>query len=568
MLTQLYIKNFALIEELSIEFSPGLTIITGETGAGKSILIGALGQVLGARTNADFVRSGSKKAVIEATLLPENPELIRPLLAEAGIESDDELILRREIPSKGQARCFINDSPCTLQVLKQAGDLLIDLHGQHEHQLLLHSEMHISLLDDYAELAPLLASYREVRAELNAAQKKLSQLQADADRNREKRSMLEYRLDELTSLDLKEGEAGEIDNEIVLLENAETLHTLGAGLSELLYDGEASAFVQLSDAVHRFERLAEIDATLSPLIEEIRSAAGIVEELSRSVRNYSENIEFNPERLEELRERQHLLQRAAKKHGRSVEELLELKKDIADELAAEENLPERTEELEKQVSSLRKQLSELAAGLSSQRKRTAAELEGAIVGELAVLGIPDCVFRVLLTKESSPEGDILLDGTRFKAFDNGCDRVEFLISTNPGEEPRPLAKIASGGEISRVMLAMKSVLARSARLPILIFDEIDTGISGAVASAVGKSLKRLSATHQILSITHLPQIAAMADRHLCVEKSVRDDRTASSVRQLDEREHIEAVASLFSGRERSESSLQVAAELVEEAKAL
>ncbi|ASQ91041.1 DNA repair protein RecN [Prosthecochloris sp. GSB1] len=568
MLTQLYIKNFALIEELSIAFAPGLTIITGETGAGKSILIGALGQVLGARASADFVRSGSKKAVIEATLVPERPEVILPLLAEAGIDPAEELILRREIPVNGQSRCFINDSPCTLQVLKQAGDLLIDLHGQHEHQMLLHPEMHVSLLDDYAGLAPLLTSYREVRAELNATRKKLSRLRADADRIRDKRSMLEYRLEELTSLDLREGEAGEIENEIVLLENAETLHTLSSGLSKLLYDDETSAFVQLSEAVHRFDRLAEIDGTFSVLLEEIRNAAGIVEELSRSVRGYSENIEFNPERLEELRERQHLLQRTAKKHGRSVEGLVELRNDIADELAAEENLPERTEELEQLSATLRQQLSELAESLSSDRKHAAAELEESVVSELAVLGIPDCIFRVLLTKEASLEGDILLDGACFNAFDNGCDRVEFLISTNPGEEPRPLAKIASGGEISRVMLAMKSVLARSARLPILIFDEIDTGISGAIASAVGKSLKRLSATHQILSITHLPQIAAMADRHLCVEKAVRGDRTTSSVRQLDEGEHIEAVASLFSGRERSESSLQVAAELVEQAKAL
>ncbi len=568
MLNQLYIKNFALIEELTIEFTPGLTIITGETGAGKSILIGALGLVLGARSSSDLVRSGSSKAVIEAILLPENPATITRLLDSADIEHGEEIILRREISSKGQSRCFVNDSPCTLQVLKQAGDLLIDLHGQHEHQLLLHPETHIALLDDYAALGSLADSYRETRKRLTGRRKELDALLADVEHIREKRSLLEYQFEELETLDLQPGEAEETEQEIVLLENAETLYTLGAELGELLYDDERSAFVQLSDAIHRFERLAGIDRTFGPLLEEIRNATGIVEELSRSLRNYSDRIEFNQERLDELRERQLLLQRTGKKYGRSIDELIAFKEEIADELAMQDNLSSRTEELENGIANLRKELSEHAKKLSAGRAEASGKLERAVVAELSALGIPDAVFTIRSTRETSEEGDITIDGERFSAFENGCDRVEFLISANPGEPPKPLARIASGGEISRIMLALKSVLANSTRLPILVFDEIDTGISGRIAEAVGRTLRLLAKSHQIISITHLPQIAAMADSHLSVEKAVRGERTATGVRTLDEKEHVDAVAALFSGQEKSESSLRVAAELVERAKGI
>ena len=568
MLNQLYIRNFALIEELTIEFTPGLTIITGETGAGKSILIGALGLVLGARANTDLVRSGSNKAVIEAILLPENPARIARLLDSADIEHGEEIILRREISSKGQSRCFVNDSPCTLQVLKQAGDLLIDLHGQHEHQLLLRPETHISLLDDYAGLGRLADSYREVRKRLTGRRKELEVLLADSERIREKRSLLEYQLGELEALDLQPGEAEETEQEIVLLENAETLYTLGAELGDLLYDGERSAFVQLTDAAHRFERLAGIDRTFGPLLEEIRNATGIVEELSRSLRSYSDRIEFNQERLDELRQRQLLLQRPGKKYGRSFDELIAFKEEIAGELAMQDNLSSRTEELENGIASLRKELSGHAAKLSAGRAEASGKLERAVVAELSALGIPNAVFTIHVTREPSEEGDVTVDGERCSAFENGCDRVEFLISANPGEPPKPLARTASGGEISRIMLALKSVLAHSTRLPILVFDEIDTGISGRIAEAVGKSLRLLAKSHQIVSITHLPQIAAMADRHLSVEKAVCGERTATGVRALDEKEHVEAVAALFSGREKSESSLRVAAELVEQAKGI
>ena len=567
MLTNLYIKNFALIEELSIEFSKGLTIITGETGAGKSILIGALNQVLGIRANSDLVRSGSSKAIVEAALTPENTQRrLDIILEQAGIDPGKELFLRREISAKGQSRCFINDSPCTLQVLKQVGDLLIDLHGQHEHQLLLHPETHVSMLDGFGQLESRIESYQKAYAHLKQRRKELERLAADADRIKEKRELLEYQLKELESLDLKKGENVELEEEITLHENSETRFSLCAVINEQLYDTERSAFVQLSEAVQQLGRLAAIDKGFSVHLEDAESAKSLVEELSRTIRNYSESIEFNPEHLDTLRERQMQLQRARKKYGKTIEELIDLKQNIAEELSLENNLSDRTEQISEEISALGKELSEHAAELSSKRRNTADKLEQAIAHELRSLGISHGLFSAGITHETSENGDIFFEGQRYTAFENGYDRIEFFLSTNIGESPKPLARIASGGEISRVMLAMKSVLAENTQLPILIFDEIDTGISGKIADAVGRSLRNLSRTHQIISITHLPQIAAMADHHLSVEKTVQDGRTITTVKPLDKKEHIAAVANLISGRQRSESTLRAAAELIEHAK--
>lgn len=566
MLTNLYIKNFALIEELSIEFSKGLTIITGETGAGKSILIGALNQVLGMRANSDLVRSGSSKAIIEAVMVPENLHRLSPILEEAEIDQGQEILLRREISAKGQSRCFINDSPCTLQVLKHVGDLLIDLHGQHEHQFLLHPETHVSMLDEFGQLAERVESYQKVYAHLRQRRKELERVVADTDRIQEKRDLLEYQLKELESLDLKKGESTELEEEIRLHENSETRFSLCAIINEQLYDTERSAFVQLSEAVQQLGSLAAIDKSFHPHLEDAESAKSVVEELSRTVRSYSERIEFNPEHLEVLRERQMQLQRVTKKYGKTIEELIDLEENIISELSLENNLCERNEQIRKEIASLETELSEHAAEISSERLKTAELLEKSIVGELRKLGIPHGVFSVGIGQDLSENGDISIEEKRYTAYDNGYDRIEFLLSTNIGESPKPLAKIASGGEISRVMLAMKSILAENTQLPILVFDEIDTGISGRVADAVGRSLRNLSRTHQIISITHLAQIAAMADSHLSVEKTVENERTLTKVRPLDGAEHIEAVANLISGKQRSESSLRAAEELIEHAK--
>ena len=563
MLNTLYVRDFALIDELSASFAPGLSIITGETGAGKSILMGALNMVLGERASAELVRSGATKAVIEATFTSDHYEVVAAMLDSAGIEQTPELILRRDISANGQSRCFINDTPCTVALLKQVGQQLVDLHGQHDHQLLLHAETHTSLLDGFGMLHDETAQYRDILQDYRKLRRKLVTLLEQASALKEKRDFIEYQYRELESTGLFGGEEMAVEEEINLLENAETLFSLGTELSLTLYDSEHSAYSALSSSIHLLEKLASIDRRFEPHLDELRSATTSVEEINRLLGRYTDGIEFNRERLEELRERQMLLQRLAKKHGRSIDELVALRDQLGLELSREESLAGDASALEIEIEAARTALTAAAIKLSEKRKQAALRLEKEISSELAQLGIPHSTFKVSFTRDLSADGDIELDQQRFRAFDNGFDRIEFLISTNVGEAPRPLAKVASGGEISRIMLALKSALARSAELPILVFDEIDTGISGNIAQAVGFSLKHLSRLHQIIAITHLPQIAAMGDLHLSVTKRIEGERTITGVTPLDSKERVREVARLFSGKIISDSSLQLAGELID-----
>ena len=566
MLFSLYIKNFALIQELTVEFNPGLTIITGETGAGKSILVGALNLVLGERASSDLVRSGTTKAVIEAILKEVHSEKIESLLQAANIETASELILRRELSSGGQSRCFINDTPCTAALLKQTGEELIDLHGQHEHQLLLHADTHETLLDDYALTTEEVTAYKNTRSLLQGLQQQLKTLKKEAAAIRDKKEIIDFQLKELNSIELKSGEEESNETEITLLENAETLFTLSSTLNDLLYDGEQSLYSAITAALHTIEKLAAIDKRFDLHIEETRTAKSIVDELARFTRSYTSDIDFNPDRLETLRERQLLLQRLCKKYGRTHTELIDLKTELEAKSALEENLEDEVSRIEQEITLRKTELSLHAETLSNKRQNAASRLETAIQEQLAELGIPNATFIVSITHEEHPDGEIFSDSKTYTAFPSGYDNIEFLISTNPGEKPRPLIKVASGGEISRVMLAMKSALAESAKLPILIFDEIDSGISGRVAESVGKSLRKLSRLHQIIAITHLPQIAAMGDLHLSVKKSVQQERTVTEVTPLDSESRLQAIASLISGEQISASSLTLAAELVEAAR--
>jgi DNA repair protein RecN (Recombination protein N) len=562
MLFSLYIKNYALIQELSVEFTPGLTIITGETGAGKSILIGALNLVLGERASSDLVRSGATKAVIEAVLKEVHSKKINTLLHAAEIETTSELILRRELSSSGQSRCFINDTPSTVSLLKQVGDVIIDLHGQHEHQMLLHADTHETLLDDFAGTTTAVITYKAARAKLLELQQQLKSLKKEASEIHDKNEIVDFQLNEINSLDLKSGEDETIETEITLLENAEALFSLSTSLSELLYDSEHSIYSAVATALHLVEKLAEIDKRFDTQIEETRTAKSIIDELARFTRSYTSDIDFNPARLDSLRERQLKLQRISKKYGRTLSGLIDMQNELVAKIGLEDNLEEEINRVDQQITLQKAELSRVAETLSVKRQQAAQRLETVIQQQLAELGIPNATFIVSIVHEKQDEGEISIEGKNFAAFSSGYDRIEFLISANPGEKPRPLVKVASGGEISRIMLALKSALAGSDKLPILIFDEIDTGISGRVAEAVGKSLKKLSRLHQIIAITHLPQIAAMADLHLQVQKSLQNDRTITEVTTLDHDSRLQAIAGLISGKQMSLSSLSLAAELV------
>lgn len=568
MLKTLYIRNFALIREHLVEFSAGLNVITGETGAGKSMLIDALNLVLGDRASSELVRTGANKAVIEAVLSGSLTEKLVPLLAGAGIEELPEPVLRREVAASGQSRCFINDTPCTAGLLKKAGELLIDLHGQHDHQLLLHTSSHEEMLDAFADTSRECGAYRQLHSRLNELYKEKNALENKARETAERREIVEFQFNELNRLDLQEGEEEALESELVLLENAETLHGLGSDLGDLLCERDHSVSVTLSSVRHVLEKLVSIDKRFENNLAEILDAESMVEDLYRFAKSYTATIEFNSERLDTLRNRQLQLQRIRKKYARSIPELIAFRDELSLTLGTGESLAEETARIGREIEEVKRQVSAAAIRLSEKRQKGAARLDETLQLELSGLGIERARFRTSFTAEPDPEGDITVKEARFKAFANGHEKIEFLFSANTGEELKPLARAASGGEISRVMLALKSVLAESAELPILVFDEIDTGISGATALAVAASLKKLSRLHQIIAITHLPQIAAMGERHLSVQKTTENGRTEIGVTSLDKKEHLKAVATLMSGASLSGSSLKLAEELIESGKSI
>jgi len=562
MLKTLYIKNFALIDELTIEFGSGLNIITGETGAGKSILLGALGMVLGERANADVIRKGEDKAIIEAVIDVTNNKRVSELLKANEIETSDEIILRREISAKG-TRCFVNDSPATLSLLHSISELCIDLHGQHEHQSLLKVESHIRLLDDAGGLGGLVEEYRALFVTLKQSKAQLEELRQKEKNLREKRTFYEFQLKEIDSVAPEADEWETLQTEQKILENAERIFSSTNTLHEILYANDDSVHNRLVEARNILQDLARIDKSFADSANDAQTAQALVDEITKFVQRYNARIDFNAERLEELRERLSALATLKKKYGGTIADVLTYREKIAKEIELAENFEEEIAKWEKRIRGQQESLSDIAERLSQKRKYTANRLSRAIVEELKKLGIPEGRLEVRFSATEDKQGDILINGTRYAANANGYDEVEFLISTNLGEDVKPLSKVASGGEISRVMLALKTVLAKSDRLPILVFDEIDTGVSGKIAQAVGFSMKDLSRYHQIIAITHLPQIAAMADLHFRVSKQSIKQRTVSSVERLSDEEHKKEVARLLSGTDITEAALQSAAELIE-----
>jgi len=562
MLKTLYIKNFALIDELTIEFGSGLNIITGETGAGKSILLGALGMVLGERANADVIRKGEDKAIIEAVIDVTNNKRVSELLKANELETSDEVILRREI-SHRNTRCFVNDSPATLSLLHSISQLCIDLHGQHEHQSLLKVESHIRLLDDAGGLGGLVEEYRALFIMLKQSKAQLEELRQKEKNLREKRTFYEFQLKEIDEVAPEPDEWETLQTEQKILENAERIFSSTNTLHEILYANDDSVHNRLVEARNILQDLARIDKSFSDAANDAQTAQALVDEITKFVQRYNSRIDFNAERLEELRERLSALASLKKKYGGTIADVLAYREKIAKEIELAENFEEEIAKWEKRIRGQQESLSDIAERLSQKRKDTANRLSRAIVEELKKLGIPEGRLEVRFSATEDKEGDILINGTRYAANANGYDEVEFLISTNLGEDVKPLAKVASGGEISRVMLALKTILAKSDRLPILVFDEIDTGVSGKIAQAVGFSMKDLSRYHQIIAITHLPQIAAMADVHFRVSKKLVKQRTVSSVEVLSDEEHKKEVARLLSGTDITEAALQSAAELIE-----
>ncbi len=565
MLRTLYVRDYALIEELDVEFGSGLNIITGETGAGKSILIGALNMILGERANTDVVRQDAKKAIVEGIFDDANTERIRSLLQEAEIDTDPlpRIILRRQITDRG-SRGFVNDTPATLDVIREVAAELIDLHGQHEHQSLLRTETHRRTLDSFGGLSGLTQHYRTQYERVADLVERRDGLAARERELRQQKELYEFQIEEIDAVNPQEGEEEELHAERRVLENAEKLYASTSGLYEMLYESDEAVHDQIVVARNELQDLARIDEAFEEQLEEIKSAQIIISELANFLQDYNAHIEFDPERLNAIRERMGELERLKRKYGGSLEAVIEHRKEIGEQYELAEDFEGNLERLDREIETAQEKLSDTAHRLSAKRREVAERIEEAIIRELGQLGMPDSQFEVRFEQKQEPEGWIRDDNdTHYRAFANGMDRVEFFISTNVGIDPMPLTDVASGGEISRIMLALKQILAKSERLPILVFDEIDTGISGDMARKVGDSMHDLARYHQIITITHLPQIAALGDIHFKVEKIVEKERTKTVIRRLDEEEQAaEQVATLISGADVTDAALENARELM------
>ena len=563
MLKSFEVKDYALIEHISVEFGSGLNIITGETGAGKSILIDAMSLLLGERASTEVVRKGAQKSFVEGIFDVKENKKVKSLLEENEIEFLDELIVRREISLKGSNRCFINDTPVNLKLIKEIGNLLVDLHGQHEHQSLLRTETHIDYLDEFGDYQNLLAQYKNVYSELLNKEKELKDFQGKEGSIQEKKDFYAFQIKEIDNVSPQENEDQTIIEELKILENSEKLSTLTSEIYQLLYESESSIQSSLSRVKSLIQKLNDIDKSFSDIANESESALAQIQDISTFVRNYNSKISLDQEEVESKRERLGSINLLKKKYGGSVKAILEYRKKIGEEFELAENFSGKINELTKHINELQKKAGTLAKELSKKREQAAKLVKKGIEETLKELGIQTPQFKTEIKNiQSEINSGVLIDGKHFKATSKGIDEMEFFISTNPGEDLKPLAKVASGGEVSRIMLALKSTLAKTDKLPLLIFDEIDVGVSGKIAQKVGRALKNLSLFHQVISITHLPQIASLADNHFSIEKIAHNERVTSSIKKLPQSERITEVARLLSGEKITEASLKRARELI------
>ncbi len=565
MLKSLEIKDYALIDHTEIEFGRGLNIITGETGAGKSILIDAMSLLLGERASVEVIRKGAQKAFIEGFFDVELNKKVRALLQANEIEYQPDLIIRREISLKGSNRCFINDTPVALTLIKQLGDLLVDLHGQHEHQSLLRIESHIGFLDEYSGNSKLIEEYQVSYKELNKKISELKNLISKEESIKEKKEIYAFQIKEIDSVSPSIGEDDTILNELNILENSEKLLELTEEVYTKLYDAEPSVIDLLGETKHKLNQLSGIDKSFLESEGECDSALAIVKELADSLRSYKSKIDVDPKEAEYKRERLGAINMLKKKYGGSIENIIEHRNKIGKDFELADNFSDAISKIQSEIKALQKSAGEAAEKISLSRKKSAAKIESEVIKSLNQLGISDSSFKVKISKTEADKDSvdfILFNNKKYSYSNTGFDEVEFYISTNIGEDVKPLTKVASGGEVSRIMLSLKTILAKSDKLPVLIFDEIDTGVSGRIAQKVGAALRDLASFHQIIAITHLPQIAGMANFHYSVEKKQIDDRTVSSIRQLDENERINEVAKLVSGEVLTKESIESAKQLI------
>ena len=562
MLKELRIKNFAIIDELHVHFGHGLHVFTGETGAGKSIIIEALSLALGGRASAEMIRSGEEMASIEAAFDLIDQPAIAELASAHGIDiAGDELVIRRAI-SASRNRVYVNGALSTVSVLELLGAKLVEIHGQYEQQTLLHPEHQLDIFDSYAGVLDLRRALERHYYYSQGLRKRLAELAAQADERLRRQQLLQFQLQEIDRAELRAGEEDELRAERQILLHTEKLLQVTQSGGELLYAGEDTIIERLGRVLSMVDEVSTIDPTLKPVLEDLRAALYQLEEAGRTLGDYASRVEFDPVRLGEIEERLAELSAMRRKYGATVEEILSQRGSLATELETLQQQAENVDVLRDEVASVEHQLREQALELSQRRVAVGEALERAVEGELHALSMSGARFVIAFRRTGDPTGYITLGDTPVALSPTGIETVEFLFTSNPGEEPRPLAKIASGGEISRVMLALKSILAAIEHVPTLVFDEVDAGIGGGVAEVVGRKLKGLTAACQVFCITHLPQVASRGDVHFLIEKQVVSGRTVTAVRPLTQRERVDEIARMSGGLVITETTRKLAAELL------
>lgn len=582
MLSHLIIRNFAIIEHLEIPFRDGYTVFTGETGAGKSIIIDALNLILGGRASTEVIRTDEEEAAVEGIFEPGADRLARinDLLETQGIEAGDQLVIRRRVRHNGRNKVFINGSLSTVTTLREITRGLVDISGQHEHYSLLDPDGHVDLVDTFGELGDLRDEMADAYDQVRRLRDQLDDFRSDVRERLNRIDFLEYQLDELDKAGLEPGEDEELQEEFNRLKYAEKIGEAAQSALNITYERNSSAVEQLSVAVKDLRQAASHDSELDELVERLEEARIEAEETALELQDYLSDIEVNPTRLDQVVERMDLISRLKRKHGAdSIASLLEKADAMREEIDTLRNAEARTEELERELESAERQAFHIAHELSEQRRQVADTLRKRIEAELGDLNMGDTRFAIDFDPHELPAPDEELSGRiqhqedapsdgqqsllqTLRLSKRGFDTVEFLISPNVGEEPRPLAKIASGGELSRVMLAIKSVLMELDDVATYIFDEVDTGIGGKTADVVGNKIQRTADSHQIVCITHLAQIACRGDHHYHVEKNQDDGRTHSTITRLSDDERIDEVARMLGGNV-SQKTRDAAREMIE-----
>ncbi len=557
MLLSLSIKNYAIIDSVDITFGDGMNVLTGETGAGKSILVGALSMALGYRTSSEYIRTGQSKASVQALFCVEDDNsLLRESLSEVGVELDDNSVLiQRELYSNGKNICKINNVMVNVSSLKQIGLLLVDIHGQHEHQKILDSSTHLGMLDEYghSELSELLAETKSAYIHMKKAHSNWKELTEKVkEKNKNRDEYLEI-ISEINEVMPEVGEDEALEEKIAVMQNSEKIFENLEEVYSGLFTDANNIINRLRYISARLDNAAAVDKKLTPAQQSFNDASIALDEALLVIRDYKENLEFNQEELDEAHYRLNKIEKLKRKYGENISDILEYREDTENLLKLIDNSEIETEKAKSEYNEAKENYFMCADRLSQERKKVAQNLSEKLCSELNDLAMPNAVFEVKFER------------TEDKVSSLGNDIVEFMISTNTGEPLKPLTKIASGGEVSRIMLALKSIFADTDKTETLIFDEIDTGISGRTAQIVAQKMADLSMTHQLLCISHLPQIASMANTHILIGKHVSDERTYTKITMLDKQSRISEIARMLGGVEVNDTAMTHAEEMLKQA---